>query len=158
MKPYFIKDDDGNYLNPRYIYYIQVIRFCNLGSLFAFETIKKVKTSCDLPSSMNIATYEVYDWMDKFHTIFTNFTEVDPTTSYDCHNDDLVSFDSSQLLYSEIHTSLDIDKISHINSIYENDVFQYFEIVYIDSDQVTIKKFGSEELAQAWIADHFNVL
>lgn len=43
MKPYFIQDDDANYLNPNYIFNIQVIRFCNLGSLFAFETIKKQK-------------------------------------------------------------------------------------------------------------------
>ncbi len=55
MKPYFIQDDDGNYLNPNYIFNIQVIRFCNLGSLFAFETIKKAKTSSpDLPSFKNI--------------------------------------------------------------------------------------------------------
>lgn len=158
MKSYFIKDDDGNYLNPNYIPYIHVIRFCNLGSLFAFEAIKKAKTYKDLGSTKYIDTPDVYDWMEKFHEIFPNFTEVEPVTSYDCQNDDLVGFDSSHLLHSEVHIALDRDKISHINSIYENKIFQYFEIVYIDSDQVTIKKFDSEELAQDWIAEHFKVI
>ena len=43
MKPSFIQDDDRNGLNPDYIFNIQVIRFCNLESLFTFETIKRLK-------------------------------------------------------------------------------------------------------------------
>lgn len=156
MKPYFIKDDDGNYLNPNYLFHIQVIRYCNLGSLLAFEAIKKAKTYEDLGSTKYIDTPDVYQWMENFHKKIPNFEE--ENNSYDCENLNLKSFEISDLLHVEIHTSLDIDKISHINTIYENDIFQYFEIVYIDSDQPVIKGFESEKLAQAWIAEHFEII
>ncbi|MDG3554446.1 hypothetical protein P7L54_00505 [Acinetobacter bereziniae] len=157
MKPYFIQDDDGNYLNPDYIFNIQVIRFCNLGSLFAFETVKKVRTSSpDLPSFKNIETYNVHSWMESFHKIFPDFEE--ELNSYSCENLNLKSFEISDLINVEKHTALESDKISHINSIYGNNTLKYFEIIYIDSDQATIKEFESEELAQAWINENFTII
>lgn len=157
MKSYFIQDDDGNYLNPNYIFNIQVIRFCNLGSLFAFETIKKAKTSSpDLPSFKNIETYNVHSWMESFHKMFPDFEE--ELNSYSCENLNLKSFEMSDLIHTELHTALDRDKISHINSIYENNIFKYFEIIYIDSDQATIREFESEELAKAWINENFMII
>ncbi|WEI21532.1 hypothetical protein PYR74_16125 [Acinetobacter bereziniae] len=157
MKPYFIQDDDGNYLNPDCIFNIQVIRFCNLGSLFAFETVKKVRTSSpDLPSFKNIETYNVHSWMESFHKIFPDFEE--ELNSYSCENLNLKSFEISDLINVEKHTALDSDKISHINSIYGNNILKYFEIIYIDSDQATIKEFESEELAQAWINENFTII
>ncbi len=157
MKPYFIQDDDGNYLNPDYIFNIQVIRFCNLGSLFAFEIVKKVRTSSpDLPSFKNIETYNVHSWMESFHKIFPDFEE--ELNSYSCENLNLKSFEISDLINVEKHTALDSDKISHINSIYGNNILKYFEIIYIDSDQATIKEFESEELAQAWINENFTII
>ncbi len=156
MKPYFIKDDDGNYLNPIYLFDIFTVRVSNVGSFFVFTAIKSAKTFGNLESIKNMDTYEVQEWIKNFLQVFQNFKRIGNT--FNCENEELYVFEKSELINTEIHTSLDIDKISHINSIYENDIFQYFEIVYIDSDQVTIKKFESDELAETWIATHFEVI
>lgn len=94
--------------------------------------------------------------MTVFHELFPYFEE-DPSSNYDCEN--LHSIELVNLVNEEtIHLELDVDKISHINSVYENNIFKYFEIVYIDSNQVTIKEFDSEELANAWIAKNFEII
>ncbi|MFC2996669.1 hypothetical protein ACFODO_15640 [Acinetobacter sichuanensis] len=157
MKPYFIKDDDGNYLNPEYIERIIKIRYSRLGSILVFMGIKRPKSGGDLDTTKFLeGDFDVLEWIE-------NLTEVCPDVacllSHDeWVNDKLCDINLDNMNKTEIHTALDSNKISHINSIYENNIFQYFEIVYIDSDQGTIKKFDSEELAQDWIAEHFKVI
>lgn len=157
MKPYFIKDDDGNYLNPEYICQIDCVRYSRLGSILIFVSIKRPKSGGDLDTTKYLeGDFEVLEWIDNFTQIFLNFMKF--RNGNECVNQNLIAFEMSDLINTKIHTSLDIDKISHINSIYENYILQYFEIVYIDSDQVTIKKFESDELAETWIAEHFEVI
>ena len=157
MKPYFIKDDDGNYLNPKYIERIVNVRYSRLGSILIFMGIKRPKSGGDLDTTKFLeGDLEVLEWIEYLTEVCPNVAN--PICHDEWMNDKLCDIDLENISKTEIHTSLDIDKISHINSIYENYILQYFEIVYIDSDQVTIKKFESDELAQAWIAEHFEVI
>lgn len=157
MKPYFIKDDDGNYLNAEYIYQIDRVRYSRLGSILIFVSIKRPKSGGDHNTTKYLeGDFEVLEWIDNFTQIFLNFVKF--SNGYECVNQNLIAFEMSDLINTETHTSLDVDKISHINAIYENYIFQHFEIVYIDSDQVVMKEFDTEELAKIWIAEHFEVI
>lgn len=156
MKPYFIQDDDANYLNPDYIFDIFVVKISNLASFFVLSSIKEAKNNGGLESKKSIDTLDVRSWMNNFICLYPKFDLISDT--YKCENKELFAFEMSDLIHTEIHTALDRDKISHINSIYENNTFKYFEIIYIDSDQATIREFESEELAQAWINENFTII
>lgn len=157
MKPYFIKDDDGNYLNPNYIERIIKVRYSRLASILLFMGIKRPKSGGELDTTKFLeGDFEVLEWIAK---LTERCPDVACPISHDeWMNNKLCDIDLDNMNKTEIHTALDIDQISHLNSIYHNNVFQYFEIVYIDSEQVTIQKFDSEELAQIWIAAHFEVI
>ncbi len=157
MKPYFIKDDDGNYLNPEYIERIVKIRYSRLASILVFMGVKRPKSGGNLDTTKFLeGDLEVQEWMENLTKLCPDVAN--PICDGEWENEKIYEVDLDNMSKTVIHTSLDIEKISHINSIYENEVFQYFEIVYIDSDQLTIKKFDSEKLAQAWIDTHFTIL
>lgn len=161
MKPYFIKDDDGNYLNPSYIYETAYFKYSRPLGYLVFWALKKAKNYQDLDSTkcfqaINNCDEDMLQWIDNITLKIRFLEKIDE--GYGFKNQNLMALELSDLTSIVIHTALDSDKISHINSIYENNIFQYFEIVYIDSDQGTIKKFDSEELAQDWIAEHFKVI
>lgn len=157
MKPYFIKDDDGNYLNPEYIERIVKIRYSRLGSILVFMGVKRPKSGGDLDTTKFLeGDLVVQKWMENLTKLCPDVAN--PICDDEWVNEKIYEIDWDNMSKTVIHTSLDIEKISHINSIYENEIFQYFEIVYIDSDQLTIKKFDSQELAQAWIDAGFTIL
>ena len=155
MKKIFVEDYQGHYLCAHNIVDFTDIKYSRLFAQIIFTTLREPISTEKFENLKNFDSwYDCCDWIEKFLSLMPDFKN----TGGFYENSKLSTIDAIELT-SNCYSHSDYEKISHINTIYNNNEdFRHLEIIFIDSNDTIVKNFSSEDAAKEWLNEHFYMM